>query len=239
MEIKILFDKKTADSKLNIGWGFSVLIDNKLLFDTGEKGEYLIKNMEQLHILPESIESVVVSHDHWDHTGGLWDFLDNVKGRDIPVYVCPGFSNDTFEKIKSLGGKTIQVGAVHQIAENIFTTGEIIGEYKGKPMPEQSIIIKTDKGISIITGCAHYGILNVVEKTREHFDTKSIYLVMGGFHLSGKDIREIQFLAEEFKSMGVRNVAPTHCSGDKAEEVFFKEYKENFIGIEVGKVVKL
>ena len=76
MKITIVYDNQ-ADEGLKPGWGFSCLIETKekILFDTGDSGENLIYNLRQLNIQPESVVAVVISHNHWDHTGGLKEFL--------------------------------------------------------------------------------------------------------------------------------------------------------------------
>jgi 7,8-dihydropterin-6-yl-methyl-4-(beta-D-ribofuranosyl)aminobenzene 5'-phosphate synthase len=90
MHVQLLFDKKTSDEKLNVGWGVSFLVDGRILFDTGEKGDWLLKNMKVLGVDVEGIEAVVISHDHWDHTGGLWDVL--AKKKSQTSLRSPGFS---------------------------------------------------------------------------------------------------------------------------------------------------
>jgi len=74
-QITIVYDNE-ANASLKSGWGFSCLIETeeKILFDTGDSGEKLIYNLRQLNIQPESIDAVVISHNHWDHTGGLEEF---------------------------------------------------------------------------------------------------------------------------------------------------------------------
>jgi len=239
MEIRIIFDKASINKQIQIGWGFSVLVDNKVLFDTGEKGEWLLNNIKQMDInINNDIDRIVISHDHWDHTGGLETLLKN-RRKKTPVYICPGFSRETKEQIISCGGKPIEVKKFNEIAENIYVTGEISGIYKGKPMPEQALALKTDNGVSVITGCAHPGILKMLEVVKKHFKTDRLFLVLGGFHLLEEDSRVIEFIVKEFKNMGVETVAPTHCSGPKAEELFGKEYRERFIAVKAGKTIRL
>ena len=219
MEIKVIFDKAAVDKKIHIGWGFSVLADNKVLFDTGEKGEWLLSNLKQMDIdTSNDMESIVISHDHWDHTGGLQALLKKRK-KNTPVYICPGFSEETKEKIVNHGGKPVATKKFKEIAENIYITGAISGIYKESPMPEQALVLKTENGISVITGCAHPGILKMLEVAKKHFKTNRLFLVMGGFHLLEEDARTIEFIVKEFKKMGVDTAAPTHCSGPKAEEI--------------------
>ena len=76
MKITIVYDND-ANADLKSGWGFSCLIEteSKLLFDTGDNGKKLIYNMKQLNVEPKDIGKVAISHNHWDHTGGLKEFL--------------------------------------------------------------------------------------------------------------------------------------------------------------------
>jgi 7,8-dihydropterin-6-yl-methyl-4-(beta-D-ribofuranosyl)aminobenzene 5'-phosphate synthase len=169
----------------------------------------------------------------------LWDILKTTNKKGLPVYVCPNFSDVTLRKIKKFGANPIKVEKLTEVSPDIYTTGEIVGDYKGQPISEQSIIIKTDKGVSLITGCAHPNIVTILKKTKKNFPKDPIYFVMGGFHLLHQDTESIKEIVKEFKSVGVERVAPTHCSGEKTEEIFQQGYGENFVALKVGKVVKL
>ena len=237
MKIKVLFDKLALNDKLQTGWGVSFLVDDKILFDTGEKGQWLLDNMQAMNVHLENIESIVISHDHLDHTGGLWDLLD--KKNTLKVYSCPNFSKEFKEQVKAKGAELIEASKFAEIAKDIFITGEIQGAYKGKYMPEQAIALKTKKGFSIITGCAHPGIFKMVEKVKARFSDDKIYLVLGGFHLKNLDKRAIEIAAENFKKLGVMKAGPTHCSGDMAEEIFKRFYKKDFVSIRVGQTIKV
>ena len=235
MEVKIVFDNDVINNKLSNGWGFSCLVDNRILFDTGEKADYLFNNMENMGINASCIEAVVISHDHWDHTGGLWELLRKIKG--IKVYTCPGFSKGFKDKVRESKVELIEAEKIIKITKNIFITGEIIKGQNG--IPEQALIVKTDKGITVITGCSHPGIVRMVEKVKEAFPFEKIYLVFGGFHLMDKDKREIRFIAEKLKEIGVEKVGPTHCSGYDAKMIFKENYGDNFISIKAGQVFKV
>jgi len=232
MEVKTLFDNETINKDLRRGWGLSFLIDQKILFDTGENGFWLLENMRNLNVDIERIKTVVISHDHWDHTGGLWEVLKNRKG--LKVYACPNFSVEFKNKVRRLKGELIESERVAKIVENIFTTGEIAGEYKGKYMPEQALVVKTDKGLAIITGCSHPGIIKIVKKVKKDFGTKKIHLVLGGFHLIDKYEPEIRSIAEELEEMGVEKAGPAHCSGYDAKQIFKELYGDAFVSIKAG-----
>ncbi len=237
MEIKILFDSVGKDKKLRVGWGFSCLIDNMILFDTGEKGEYLLNNIKQMHISIDNIKHVVISHDHWDHTGGLWELLKNKK--ELLVYVCAGFSREFKENVTKMKASLVEIKNMTEIQKNIFSTGEIKGTYNGKTISEQALVIKTKNGISIITGCAHPGILKIIKTVKVAFPDEILYLIMGGFHLIETDSRIINLLVSEFKKMEVKKVGPTHCSGNLAEEIFKVHYSKNFLSLRVGETLEI
>jgi len=237
MQIKILFDKDALDKKIRVGWGVSFLIDDKILFDTGEKGEWLLENMCSLGIDINRIEVVVISHDHWDHWGGLWDLL--IQRAGLKVYACSGFGKGFKEKVEKSKGELIEAERFKEIAPSIYTTGEIPGAYHGKYIAEQAMVLKTNNGLTVITGCAHPGILKILEKVKAKFSDKSIYFVLGGFHLMEQDRRAIEIIAENFKKMGIKKVGPTHCSGDEAREIFKKIYQDSFVDIKTGQTLEV
>ena len=235
MQIKALFDSQALQKKFSIGWGVSFLVNGHTMFDTGEKPEPLLKNMENMGVAVSGIRNVVISHDHWDHTGGLWEILK--KNPAIRVYACPGFSQNFKDKIKSFGNELIESARVLKVSENIYITGEIPGEYEGEFMPEQALIARTSEGLVIMTGCAHPGIIEIIQKVERQFSNERIYMVFGGFHLMDHDERLIEIIAKEFKKIGVKKVEPCHCSGKEAERIFKKEYKNDFLSIKVGLVI--
>jgi len=237
MVVKIIFDKNAVDNKYHTGWGVSFLVNDEILFDTGENGGWLLENMSYFGFDPNKLKAVVISHDHWDHWGGLWDLLVKKKGQK--VYICHAFSQEFKKKAESLGADIIEAPKCIEISKNIFITGEISGEYKGKNMPEQALVLKTKNGLTIITGCAHPGIIKMTEKVRADFPGEPIYLVMGGFHLMESDRGAIEIVAENFKKMNIIKAGPTHCSGDMAEGIFKGFYGNNLITIKTGQEIEV
>ncbi len=181
MKIKILFNSSSDNEELSAGWGLSFLIDERIMFDTGERGDSLINNINKLKTDLSLVEAVVISHDHWDHTGGLWEILK--QRPNIKVYGCPGFNLEFKHKVSEFSSKVIDAENFTLIAPRIYSTGEIIGKYKGKNISEQALIIKTDNGFSLITGCAHPGIIKILERVKTQLSITKFYAVLGGFHL--------------------------------------------------------
>lgn len=224
-----LYDNYQINPELKTGWGFATLVKTSkelILFDTGGSSEVLLFNMKKMGIDPKSINKVVISHVHQDHLGGLEGFLkENPK---VKVFIPASFPNSVREMIKDCGASFVDVAEPQKISDFIYTTGEIFG-----PPEEQSLIIKSNKGLIIITGCAHPGVLNIIKKAKKITGEDEVYLVLGGFHYPPLSV------VEEFKKLKVKKVAPSHCTGDLAKEAFKKEYKENFIDYGVGKIIEI
>jgi len=235
MRIKIIFDKEKLEDRYFCGWGLSYIIGDKTLFDTGEKAEYTLKNLKALGVNIEAIERVVVSHNHWDHVGGLWDLL--TINKDIEIFACPDFAREFKEKLVSYNFKVVD--AFRQICENIYTTGPLKGCYKDEEIEEQALLVKTDKGVSIVCGCSHPGVVKFIDKAKVEFPQDKIYVALGGFHLIDEDNRVIKYLTEELKNLGVENVGPSHCTGFEAINIFKEVYAENFWDVKVGQEFQL
>ena len=232
MKVKILFNSAGIRKDFSIGWGLSILIDNKVLFDTGEKSEFLMDNINKMKIDLSLIEAVVISHDHWDHTGGLWGILK--RRQNINVYACPGFGSSFKHKISEYSAKVFETGNFTRVISGIYSTGEIIGAYKEKNISEQALIIKTEKGISVITGCAHPGIIKMLERVKAQLSVREFYAVLGGFHLRGHSPKDIEKIVKKFVALKIKQIGPTHCSGSDAERLFQEVYKENYFTLKVG-----
>ena len=104
---------------------------------------------------------------------------------------------------------------------------------------EQSLIVTSSQGLVVITGCAHPGVVNIVRKAKDMLAEKPVYLVIGGFHLAGAATPQIESVIEGFRQLGVRKVAPCHCSGDETRKLFREEYEENYINSGAGKIITL
>lgn len=232
--ITILYDNYPFKEGLKTDWGFSCIIEGTektILFDTGTKSDILFHNIELLKVNTAGVELVALSHIHGDHTGGLSAFLE--ENNKVTVYVPNSFP-DAFKKgVKDSGAEVVSVSEPVEICSGVHLTGEIMG-----PVNEQALILDTNKGLVVITGCAHPGIAGIVRRAKEVVK-KDVRLVFGGFHLMNKSDAELKTIIGQFKDMGVQKVGATHCTGDRAIELFKQAYGENFIQMGVGKVIQI
>lgn len=212
MKITIIYDNKTWEEGLKADWGFSCLVevyDKKILFDTGSNGSVLLHNMQRLNIDPTIIEEVFISHAHGDHTGGLPDLLriNNAVKVYIPVS-CPEPPG---------ASEVVRVKEPFKIHENIFSSGEL-------KSIEQSLVVKTQKGLAVIVGCSHPGVKNIL-KAASQFGKP--YAIIGGLH-GFSDFNLVKDL--EF-------ICPTHCTQFKSKIELL--YPKKYVGGGVGKVIEI
>jgi 7,8-dihydropterin-6-yl-methyl-4-(beta-D-ribofuranosyl)aminobenzene 5'-phosphate synthase len=229
LKILVLYDNVSAQKMIKPAWGFSALVEfggKKLLFDTGGRADVLLANMKALRVVPGAVDVVFLSHSHWDHAGGLFGFLG--KNHRVKVYVPASFSQIYRNEIGTTGAKCVGVAGFTRLAEGIYSTGGL-----GTAIVEQALVLDTPRGLVVITGCAHPGILKIVEQAKRSLG-KPVYAVLGGFHLASQSVAEVKKIIAEFKRLGVAYVGPCHCTGEKAIKQFKAEYKDGFLRVGAG-----
>lgn len=231
ISITVLFDNCPFREGIQEGWGFSCLVEgagNRILFDTGARGDVLLSNMEELAISPTDISLVVISHFHGDHTGGLDGFLTANSG--VIIY-CPAVAGGHFrEGILQAGARVAEVPFISQIQPGVWL---VPGE--GRSFEELALVLETDRGLVVITGCAHPGLETFVREIRD-FSQDHILLLMGGFHLEVRSNVEIKAITDMLKNNGLVFCAPCHCSGKTAKTMFrnaFRGYMETGAGARI------
>ena len=221
------------DKTLKSGWGFSCLIEysnKKILFDTGDDSKKLSYNLQHLKIKTEDLDAVILSHDHWDHTGGLKAIIE--KDLRCPVYLEDGFSEDLKKMLNKKGIKYYEVDKMMNVSEGIFAGPRMASG----GLREISATLKTEKGLVIITGCAHPGIINIIKEITKTLNEKP-YLVLGGFHLEMSS--EMNEIVDAFKKMEIKKTGPCHCTGERAISLFREEFKKDFLEIGSGLQIEI
>ena len=193
MKVTIICDSEVKQPGLRADLGFSCLIEAedtpKVLFDTGASGTTLLDNMSQLGIDPGSLEMVVISHSHCDHTGGLQSIM--TANPDAEYYLPKS------AMVVISASRVTRVKEPVEICPNVFSTGELDGI-------EQSLVVNTEKGLVIIVGCSHPGVGNILDAASRF---GKIYGIIGGLSDSNDFHRLIS----------VSMVCPCHCTQHKSE----------------------
>ncbi len=213
----ITYNNIPHDTALKTSWGMSCYIEGfekNILFD----------------IEPDSIDIIVLSHIHGDHTEGIWELLKINPA--VTVYLPSSFPKGFKHKVKSTGAKIIEVSKPSKICKDVWTTGEL-----GRFIKEQALVLDTKKGTVIVTGCAHPGIVNIVKKAEEMMHRDKTYLALGGFHLMAYRKSGIKEIIKGLKNCKVEKIGPSHCTGGEAIELFRKAWGDDFIDMGCGKRV--
>ena len=199
---------------LKSDWGFSCLIetdDANILFDTGAKGRILIDNMKILDIIPQDINKVVISHEHWDHNGGLKSFMSLVD--DLEIYRL-----EKDDMIK--GTRTGIIEEAKMISKDVYITGRLTGS----PVDEQALVLNGEKGCYVLVGCSHPGVEKILQVSKNF---GNIVGIIGGFH--------------GFNNFSVLDdldlVCPCHCT--KYKKRIKDMYPTKFVEGGVGRVIDI
>ena len=234
ISLAIVYDNNPGRFKLEAVWGFACVItgaEKRILFDTGGDGSILLTNMSKMLIEPETIDIVVLSHNHQDHTGGLSSLLE--RNSDVEVYMLNSFPFALKETARGLGADVHEVTEAIEILPGIQTTGLMTGPLG---IDEQAILITTDRGVIVVTGCAHPGVVEMVARAKE-LTGKEILLVIGGFHLLRHTEKGVQDVISKLDALGVRYIAPCHCTGEHARELFKDAFGSKYVRAHVGSVI--
>ena len=199
--------------KLKAGWGFSCLIETAkapfILFDTGADSPTLLHNMKELGIDAKRIGIIVISHTHGDHTGGLRGMLEVNKEAEIYVPASLGGAIP--------GRKVTTVIEPIEISEDVFSTGELKGI-------EQSLAVRTSRGIVVVSGCSHPGVDNILNAASCH---GKIYGLIGGLH-GFRDFSRLD---------GLSLICPCHCTQYKEELEY--HFSEQYVACGAGLELEL
>jgi 7,8-dihydropterin-6-yl-methyl-4-(beta-D-ribofuranosyl)aminobenzene 5'-phosphate synthase len=251
-------------------WGQSLLVEtseNTILFDTGP-GDLITANAERLGVDLGKVDKIVLSHGHYDHTGGLQAVLlaileSGAKPDGIEIVAHPHVFQDKFIYIKDLVAHPIGMPFSRDDLEGLgarfnlsakpvqlnsfsMTTGKVqisvdhekidatLHVQKGEAyIPDEladdlGIIIKTEKGLVLLLGCAHRGLINTITHARKLTGIDKVYAVIGGTHLISAGPEQLTTTVAALKEMKIEKLGTSHCTGLVPASILAHEFKGSF-----------
>lgn len=249
MRISVLTEN-TASGKFLAEHGLSYYIEHdntKILFDTGHSDVFL-KNAGKLKIDIDKIETVVLSHGHWDHANGL-KFLQNKNLICHPEVFHPRFRKGETENIGielSLDELQKRFHIItsrkpYPISHDIIFLGEVprINSFEAQKtsfeynngnedfvIDDSGLIIKINQGkeLVLISGCAHSGICNMMEYAKKITGINRFRAVIGGFHLKYENEQTMETI-NYLKKQNIQEIFPSHCTELPALCAFYKNFE--------------
>jgi len=246
MKLYILTEN-TASGKFLAEHGLSYFIeyDKNVLLDTGHSDVFL-QNAKKLNIDINQVDTVVLSHGHWDHGDGL-RFVSNKK------LIC---HPDVFQKRYRKGGneniglelsfedlknkfEILYTRLPYEVSKNIIFLGEIprnnsfesqITSFEDEDqkddfvLDDSGLVIKVNEEIIVISGCAHSGICNMIEYAKSITGINKIRAVIGGFHLKYNN-QQTKETIKYLKSQDIKDIYPSHCTELPALSAFYEQFK--------------
>jgi 7,8-dihydropterin-6-yl-methyl-4-(beta-D-ribofuranosyl)aminobenzene 5'-phosphate synthase len=235
LEIRVLFDNTSAREDLQRSWGFSAVVDfggHRVLFDAGSDPILLLQHLKKMQIDPKTIEHAVISHQHGDHLRGVYWVFE--KNPEMKVHFLDCFPDEAFRRAAAVKMKPHRVKEPFEVVPGVYSTGVVDG------LPsEQSLVIETSKGLVMIVGCSHPGLVKLVETAEVQRKKNSVRLLLGGFHLLRKNPEQIKETINRLEDLKVVSVVPAHCSGDLAKKLFQVAYGNQFHTAGAGRRIVL
>lgn len=243
------------DKKFIAQHGFSVFIEGNpnVLFDAGPSDAF-VKNAALLGIDLQKIDTVALSHGHWDHTDGLSSL--KFQGSTRILVAHPDLFSDRHKATGEYNGTALERDELaktfdlvltkepYWLSEEIVFLGEIprLNTFEAQKTPffrimenqkrddfmmdDTALAIKTAHGLVIITGCSHAGICNIVEHAKKVCNADHVHTVLGGFHLLGNE-EQLDKTIDYFRENPVNHLYPMHCTDLPSLCTFYRHFRIN------------
>jgi len=254
--------------------GFSCFVETEkrnYLFDTGQ-GYTILQNSLALKKDLRSIDAVMISHGHYDHTGGLPAVLKMKGPVDVhghnEMFARRIWSNGEITRdvgipyrrhyLESLGARFKLSTAMVEIGSGIYLTGEIPRKstfekddanmtlisddgHQVNPDPlldDLSMIVETDRGLIIVLGCAHAGMINIINYAIEQLNNENIFAVIGGTHLGFSTDLQFEETLKVIDKYNIKHIGVSHCTGLEKGSLLHARLGRRFFFGSVGAVLE-
>jgi 7,8-dihydropterin-6-yl-methyl-4-(beta-D-ribofuranosyl)aminobenzene 5'-phosphate synthase len=271
IRITVLVDNKTSRADLIAEHGLSLWIEYKeerILFDTGQSN-ILIQNAKKLGINLAQTDAIILSHGHYDHTGGLSAVIDIAA--KAKIYLHPAAIGTKFIRktscVKLIGMSDSAKKAIQgrhviwtvtpaQLFSGMAVTGQVprINNFEDvggdffldetcqkadELLDDQTLFIESARGLIVVLGCAHSGVINTLDYVVKLSGQKCIYGAIGGMHLLNASAERIEYTIEAFRRYKVQKIGLAHCTGLKAIEKFKDAFADQCFICSVGTRINL
>ena len=246
-----------------------------ILIDVAQNPDALLTNMELMNINVSEIETIVLTHCHYDHTQGIVKILQKIGRSNVPVVAHPSIfrphfitdpclthigvgTQDSQRHIEDAGGILFLTDEPLQLLPGVTTTGEVKRQTE---FEDPGIALKTikngkikedlvlddisvianvkDKGLVILTGCSHAGIINIVRYAVEITQHDTIEGIIGGFHLVEASEEKIKRTVIELSKLDINWIAAGHCTGFDAQRGLSIKFGDRFTPLRTGMVIEV
>ena len=276
MKVTVIIDNAVlpgARQPLLAEHGLSLLIEHagkKILFDTGQSSA-VVSNLSLLGFRPSELDILVVSHGHYDHTGGIFHVLQHAR-KKIPVYAHPGIFQPRYsitgeqrrfagiphkqELLTALGAEWCFVDKPTEIISGLWVSGRIprntdyeMGdtrlvtcaadgvECQDKIEDDTSLFYASPRGLVVIGGCTHAGLVNTVRRGLEVTGTSRLAGWIGGTHLGPVSKEQQGKTLAQLAEFGPEFVAANHCTGFAMMAKLYECFGDRFIPAFVSTVI--
>lgn len=243
MKIVTLSENYAKDRGILAEHGLSLYIETydsdgsdnrRILFDTGQS-DVFIHNAQKLKVDLTQVDSVIISHGHYDHAGGLNDFLKINKRAKVYMKMealQPKFhKGNTFTGFEPdmslLDGRVEFIDEITNIGESIFIFPEIKifneadTSFSGEDTFRDELFVSViqNSAMTILSSCSHRGISNILKTAHDYFGLP-VQSIIGGFHTRDASMERIGLIAEEIRGYSPISVGICHCIGLEVFSVF-------------------
>jgi len=247
----------------------------RVLVDVGQNSPALLRNMEMMDVSPSSIDAIVLTHCHYDHTQGVARMLGEIGKKGVPVIahqdifrlnflteprfrhvgIMPG---DSREEIEKAGGSLVLTTDPVTLMPGITTTGEVKRQTdfesvgialktmvdgvarEDRMLDDISVVANVkEKGLVIVTGCSHAGIINIARQALELTRCGRIEGIIGGLHLVDAPDDRVKRTVEELRKLDPGWLCAGHCTGFKAQVELYLALRQKFSPLHTGMQIEI
>jgi 7,8-dihydropterin-6-yl-methyl-4-(beta-D-ribofuranosyl)aminobenzene 5'-phosphate synthase len=234
----------------------------RILFDTGQ-GMALAHNAERLGVDLRALDAVVLSHGHYDHTGGLPGLLE--LGARPALYLHPDALGPKYNAgLQDIGAPLTERAVLQaksermvpcieptEVVPGVWATGEIPrctpfedtgrtfyrdneGTLTDTLLDDQALVVETHGGLVVLLGCGHSGVINTLKHVHRVSGGVPLRALFGGLHLLNADMERIQATADALARYDIGLLGPNHCTGQRALSVLWSRFPDRVVECKAG-----